>query len=214
VNDILKASGAFTADQAAELTGLSVNQLRRWDRQGFFRPSLGYENRRSPYSLIYTFRDLVGLRAISRLISEYKVPKRYLRRVSEALNRPQDVWAETTLYVLGKQLYLTEPDSADLREPTTGQAALRHFPLRPIVGEIEDRIKRMSTRTESKIGRTSRSRHVMANSEVVEGTRIPVQTIVEFHREGLTVDQILAEYPSLRREDVQAVLAKAGERAA
>jgi uncharacterized protein (DUF433 family) len=209
-----KIAGAFTVDQAAQLTGLSADQLRRWDREGFFQPSMAYENRRAPFSRIYTFRDLVGLRAISRLMSEHGVSKQYLTRVKHALNRPHEMWGQTTLYVLGKKLYLQEPESKDLREPTTGQKALRYFPLQPVVGEIEEGIRRLSDRSRIPAGAVARNRNVMANTEVLEGTRIPIGTILEYHRDGYSVDDIVRAYPSLRREDIEIVVKRAGGRAA
>lgn len=41
---------------------------------------------------------------------------------------------------------------------------------------------------------------------VVRGTRITVQTVLEFLAAGDSVDDVLAEYPALTREDVQACL--------
>ena len=40
----------------------------------------------------------------------------------------------------------------------------------------------------------------------VRGTRVTVATVLEFLGAGDTVDDLLAEYPSLTREDVQASL--------
>jgi uncharacterized protein (DUF433 family) len=44
---------------------------------------------------------------------------------------------------------------------------------------------------------------------VVRGTRITVQTVLEFLGAGDSVDDVLAEYPALTREDVQACLSYA-----
>jgi uncharacterized protein (DUF433 family) len=41
---------------------------------------------------------------------------------------------------------------------------------------------------------------------VVRDTRITVQTVLEFLAAGDSVDDVLAEYPDLTREDVQACL--------
>lgn len=41
---------------------------------------------------------------------------------------------------------------------------------------------------------------------VIAGTRIPVQTIMEFLGAGDSVDQVLEAYPSLKREDVYACI--------
>ena len=41
---------------------------------------------------------------------------------------------------------------------------------------------------------------------VIRGTRITVQTVLEFLGAGDSVDDVLAEYPTLTRDDVQACL--------
>ncbi|HEU0010237.1 MAG TPA: DUF433 domain-containing protein [Verrucomicrobiae bacterium] len=41
---------------------------------------------------------------------------------------------------------------------------------------------------------------------VVRGTRITVQTVLEFLAAGDSAEDVLEEYPSLTREDVQACL--------
>jgi len=41
---------------------------------------------------------------------------------------------------------------------------------------------------------------------VVGGTRIAVQTVLEFLAAGDSMEDLLAEYPALTREDVQACL--------
>ena len=41
---------------------------------------------------------------------------------------------------------------------------------------------------------------------VVRGTRITVQTVLEFLAAGDSVEDVLEEYPKLRRADVQACL--------
>ncbi len=41
---------------------------------------------------------------------------------------------------------------------------------------------------------------------VIEGTRITVQTVLEFLGAGDSIEDVLEEYPSLNREDVLACL--------
>ena len=47
---------------------------------------------------------------------------------------------------------------------------------------------------------------VMVGKPVVKGTRIPVYLILELLAAGLSVDDVLGEYPELTREDIQAAL--------
>ena len=41
---------------------------------------------------------------------------------------------------------------------------------------------------------------------VIRGTRITVQTVLEFLAAGDSTDEVLQEYPALKREDVKACL--------
>ena len=43
---------------------------------------------------------------------------------------------------------------------------------------------------------------VMAGVPCIRGTRIPVATVVGLVAEGMMADQILADYPQLRTEDI------------
>ena len=47
---------------------------------------------------------------------------------------------------------------------------------------------------------------VMGGVPCVRGTRIPVATIVGLIAQGLSVDEVLGEYPTLVLEDVRAAL--------
>ena len=52
---------------------------------------------------------------------------------------------------------------------------------------------------------------VLVGKPVVKGTRIAVELIVDLLGRGWTVEQILAEYDHLTREDIQACLAYSAE---
>lgn len=52
---------------------------------------------------------------------------------------------------------------------------------------------------------------VMFGKPVIRGTRIPVDMLLRKLGDGLGFDEILAEHPRLRREDLLAVLAYAAD---
>jgi uncharacterized protein (DUF433 family) len=52
---------------------------------------------------------------------------------------------------------------------------------------------------------------VMLGKPVIAGTRITVELILELLSGGATVDDILNEYPHLKREDINAALAFAAD---
>ncbi len=49
-------------------------------------------------------------------------------------------------------------------------------------------------------------RDILGGKPVIGGTRIPVDLLLELFGAGLSVDDILREYPHLRREDLLMVL--------
>lgn len=57
----------------------------------------------------------------------------------------------------------------------------------------------------------SRDPDICGGEPCAKGTRIPVTVILDSLGEGSTAEAILASYPSLRREHIQASLAYAAE---
>ncbi len=47
---------------------------------------------------------------------------------------------------------------------------------------------------------------IMAGKPVVKGTRIPVDAILQRLAEGMTVDEVLQDYPNITRDDIKAAL--------
>lgn len=47
---------------------------------------------------------------------------------------------------------------------------------------------------------------VLGGKPVIRGTRIPVHLILNLIAHGMTFEEILREYPRLRREDIQAAV--------
>jgi len=47
---------------------------------------------------------------------------------------------------------------------------------------------------------------VLSGKPVIKGTRIPVYLVLELLGAGMSVDDVLREYPELTREDIQAAL--------
>ena len=56
------------------------------------------------------------------------------------------------------------------------------------------------------LGRITANPDICNGRPVVRGTRITVQTVLEFLAAGDSIEDVLEEYPSLTREDVQACL--------
>ena len=57
----------------------------------------------------------------------------------------------------------------------------------------------------------TRSAEVMSGVVVFAGTRVPVQTLLDYLEEGDTLDQFLEDFPTVSREHAVAVLELAKE---
>jgi uncharacterized protein (DUF433 family) len=197
----------FTEDQAARLTQVTRQQLRHWDRTGFFVASLGDRHPGAPYSRLYSFRDLVALKIIHALRNEAKIPLSHLREVREKLSAlGNNGWAKTTLYVLNRRVIFDNPDDPVREDVVSGQAVLE-IPLRVISGNIENEVKAMRQRDSALVGRVERHRNIAHNALVIAGTRIPVRSIKAFADAGYSVEQIRQEYPTLHDGDIRAAIA-------
>lgn len=47
---------------------------------------------------------------------------------------------------------------------------------------------------------------VMAGKPIIKGTRIPVEQILKLLAQGSSIDDILKDYPHLKKEDIMAAL--------
>lgn len=198
---------AFSVDQVHRLTGLSVSQLRDWDTSGFYAPAYAAEKRRSPYSRIYSFEDVVGLRVLSILRTDHKIPLPQLRKVAQELQHyAGKPWSQLTLYVLNKEVHFLNPNTKRVEGAVSKQYASL-VPISDVVEDMRARANKLRERAGDQRGKIERHRFVVHNQEVIAGTRIPVAAVRRFADEGYSIDAILHEYPSLAREDVEAALA-------
>jgi uncharacterized protein (DUF433 family) len=198
---------AFSIDQVSRLTGLSVNQLRDWDVSGFFAPAYAAKKRRTPYSRIYSFEDVVGLRVLSILRSEHKIPLTQLRNVARKLRgyagKP---WSRLTLYVLNKEVHFLNPNTRRVEGAVTGQYASL-VPISDVVEDMRAKANKLREREKEQSGKIEKRRFVVHNQAVIAGTRIPIAAVRRFADEGYGLDRILQQYPTLTRKDVEAALA-------
>lgn len=202
---------AFSEDQVRRLTGISKRQLRYWDRTDFFTPSLAEENRRIAFSRIYSFADVVSLRVLNVLRNQYGVSLQHLRKAAKELPQmSEEKWGSTELFVLNRRVVFVEPETTQYREIVSKQYVIG-IPLRLIVSETKRDIEALRERGKDAAGTIVRSRNVCHNAWVMAGTRIRVDSIKEFSKEGYTVQQIQEEYPTLTEADIEAALRHEGD---
>lgn len=199
------AIAAFTEEQVHRLTGVSQRQLRYWAEDNFFVPSLSAEDESDlPPLRMYSFRDLVCLKVINALRT--KIPLGELRSVKERLSYlGDDMWAKTTLYILGKRVVFDNPETGEREEVSSGQGVLQ-IPLQVVTGHMEDAVRAMRQRDEALVGKINKKRGVAHNQPVIAGTRIPVKSIQAFSEAGYSIEAIKEQYPSLTEDDILAAI--------
>lgn len=201
--------GLFSAEQACKLAHITEKQLRHWARSEFYQPEL-FDEDGGPFSHIYSFRDVVSLRTIGVLRNKHKIPLSALRRAGAWLTeRHNDPWSSLQFRVSGKGLYYIDPATRDpiaLTGPLGQQAHPGLIKLDTIASRVRRAVAEMKKRKVRDIGKIVQNRNVASNSPVVQGTRIPTATIWRFHQAGYTTDQIIAEFPRLRRKDIEAAI--------
>ena len=119
-----KVIAAFTEEQASRLTGITVHQLRYWDKTKLFSPQFAAADRRLAFSRVYSFQDIAALRVLNVLTKQYSVSVQHLRDVARKLcAMDNSAWIRTTLYVLKGRVNFIDPSDGKQREIVSGQYA-------------------------------------------------------------------------------------------
>ena len=196
----------FTSEHVSRLTRLTRRQLSYWDRTGFFSPAHADPGR--AFGRVYTFRDLVGLKAIAVLRVDYNLPLQELRRVGEWLHeRYDEPWSKLRFGLSGKTVIFIEPTS---NKPTEakgqGQRVLEVVVTMETIADEMGKAAEMLRDRSDKVGQIEKRRQVASSAWVIGGTRIRAEAIWHFHEAGYDTHGILREYPHLQAEDVKAAI--------
>jgi len=198
---------AFSAFHVCRLTGLTLRQLAYWDNTQFFSPYYAFENRRSPFSRVYSFEDLVGLRIIAILRNERKISLEKLRKVAGELSKYHSPpWSGLVLYVVGKDVYFKEPDTQAVQKAGHPQYVFK-VAVDAITTDMQSKADALRIRRADQIGRVERHRNIVHNAWTMAGTRIPTKTIWRYHEAGYDTASIMKDYPQLLPDDVSSAIA-------
>lgn len=195
---------AFAEDHVEKLTGVTRSQLRHWDRSGFYLPSFAEKNRSTPFSRVYSFKDIVALRVLNTLRNQFNVSLQHLREVSEKLSHlATDKWTGTRLWVLNRKVVWQEPGTGKPQEIISKQYVVPVV-LEVVVDDTKRDIAALNVRDSSQMGHVEKSRYIGHNATVFAGTRIPVAAIQRYFAAGYNEAKILSEYPDLSAADISA----------
>ncbi len=110
----------YAPDEVARFFGVEPKRLRAWEKKGFVEATVKRGTRR-----FFTFRDLVGVRAVKGLL-ESGVPEKSVKRAVDALRRtlPRVTRPLNELRVLADGASIVVVDEHGQFEPQTGQQVL------------------------------------------------------------------------------------------
>ena len=203
---------ALDQDKVVRLVGVPKSTLNDWERKGIFRPSHIDPNPRTPYRRIYSFRDIVSLRALAQIRRQLGVSLSEIRNAGEYLSRfYESPWSELRFGVIDRKLVFRDPETGAWIG-TDGQGVLE-LNMRGIPQEVERGLPEVMKRDQNSIGHISKHRYVNHNRPTISGTRILVSTVAEMIESGATEETIISEYPSLTPEDIREVVAHLQHRA-
>ena len=187
----------FAIEHIARLTGLSERQIEHWDRTGVYSPSLSRTAVNRPDSRIYSFRDLVALRALALIAAD--VLAEDLRHVGIWLRHHVDAASPCSQLSIALDAGTVICDESGLRPEA---ADVRRIGLETVAADMRTRSAILARRAPTDIGQIQQHPDVVQNAPVLAGTRIPTRAVWDFHEAGFRIADILREYPTLTEEDV------------
>jgi uncharacterized protein (DUF433 family) len=194
---------ALPLDAAVKLTGLSRRQITYWEKTGLLAPEIDARVTKNRKVRLYGLLDLMSLLVVAELRTR-DVSLQHVRKIIEhfrerGYERPL---TEIRYATHGKSVYFQLPDGAWENDALPKQVVLRDvLDLTP----LRRRLDAATRRDPQTVGRQDRRRGLMGGKPVIAGTRVAVETVRSYLDHGASVEQILASFPVLSREDVEMV---------
>ncbi len=178
---------------AAALSGATVRQLEHWRADSPSRPAILIPEVSSTRPLLYSFRDIVALRACVKLRSESSLQK--IRRALDALRVDLGEIEHLSHYTLvsdGSSIYMVEGDAAtDLvrQRANTVIGGLIEV-IAPFYSDGRRVPDLLRPRANLRVDPA-----VRGGEPVIKDTRIPFADVAALVRDGVRPDQIVDYYP-------------------
>lgn len=193
----MQDSRYYNIELATKIGGISHRQALAWAKNGVLVPSRVYMTDHRPFTLLYSFRDLVALRVISILREHYGLSLQEATVASDYIREfPDAPWNELPLWLVNKSVRVADP----YEEPAT------RIDLEPIAVDVRRDADQLWKRDPANYGKIEYRRDVMGGTLVVKGTRISVATVASLLAYGWDIDQIREGYPTLQPEDIRGVM--------
>lgn len=208
-----RASRSAPVDQAhlmltrAKVAGLADVTERRidyWARTGLLSATVDEKIAGGQRVRLLDFTDAMTVLVLAAL--RERVSLQHIRQIVSYLRDLDYQVTEVRFAIAGDQVHFQTPDGvwAGVRDP---EQIVLHDVLN--LEPLRRSLFAAAHRSRETVGQIERRRGALGSKPVLAGTRIPVRSVQTYLEHGSTVDEILEAYPSLQREDVEAVRALA-----
>lgn len=194
---------AVSDKRAAQLAGITMKQLRHWEKTCLVVPSVRREISPRNTVRLYSFQDLVELLVVAELRHRPEISLQHIRRLVSYLST-MDFAAplrELKFATRGKEIYINFPDGSWSGDPVPDQVIFRQAIA---LDDVAAKMSRARDRDPEAVGQVTSRRGVHRSKPVFAGTRIPVATVQRYLDAGYDTAAIIREYPSLTPDDVEA----------
>ena len=193
-------------DRAARLAGVSIRQVRYWEKARLVHPSISRQLSPRNTVRLFGFTDLLQLLVVAELRD--RLPLQHIRRVVGHLRGRgyEEPLRQLVFATVGKELYFQHPDGTWEGGLAPDQVVFHEvIELEP----LRRRIDGVRQRPADTVGEVERARGRLGSKEVFAGTRIPVATVQAYLSRGFSDTDVLREYPDLTSADVETARRKA-----
>lgn len=183
---------------AAALSGATLRQLSHWRRATGVRGAVLVPEISAARPILYSFRDVVALRACVRLRQEASLQK--IRRALDTLREGLDEREHLSTYRLvagGDTIYLAEPDHAVDLVHSKGNIVIHD--LVDVLAPFYRGGRKIPDLLEPR-PHVSIDPAVRGGEPVVGGTRIPAAEVAALLRDGIPPERIGDFYPGVTPE--------------
>lgn len=192
---------AISDEHAARIAGITMRQLRYWDRTGLVTPSL--RRRFTPRNTVrlYSFTDTLQLLAAAGLRRQ-GISLQHIRRIVSYLRGEgyAEPLHELAFVIVGQEIYFQHRDGTWEGELSRRQTVIHQvLELDALRAEVNAALRR----PENAAGKVDRKRGRLGNKPVFAGTRVPVEAVVRYLRRGYEPVEVLAAYPVLTPADIE-----------
>lgn len=206
----MEASGAYTADRAAALSGVPRSTVHYWARRDIVVPSVSKERVKLwSYADLFALRTVYWLRQRKTTAAGHEVPATTMRLVRRALARLREL--ELDLFHHGRPSILVDADGEVLVRPPDEPA--HRLDRQTIASDLLDVLAPFETAERTRgVDLQSPSPLVrilprkLAGAPHVVGTRIDTEGLAALARRGFEPSRIVRLYPDLTEEEVRDAL--------